>query len=246
MRGGPLDVAHPAVRPIETRFTLLETLMRTGKFSALAILIAVSLAVAGSTIGQDPPPAAEAPRQPGPDPMQEMLAKWLATTEPGPEHELLKSMVGTWNTTTEMWWAGPDAPSMKTEGTTTNELILGGRYVMQRLAGKMPLPDATGQTTMVYFEGIGVTGFDRYRNVYVGGWIDSMSTQMLTFRGTYNPNTKTMALYGEMDEPMMNMVGRTVKYETKFESDDKHVFTIYDLAAGDDYKAVRVTYTRVK
>jgi hypothetical protein len=220
--------------------------MRTHCYFAIATPLAAFLLICGSAKCQDAAPAADAAQQPSPEQMQEMLSKWLATTEPGPEHELLKRVVGKWNTTTEMWWAGPDGPSTQTKGTATYESILGGRYVLGHMQGQMPLPDASGQTKMVDFEGIGVTGFDRVRNTYIGGWIDSMSTQMLSFRGTYNPTTKTLALYGEMDEPMMNMVGRMVKYETKFESDDKHVFTIYDLAVGDGYKAIQVTYERAE
>jgi hypothetical protein len=155
-------------------------------------------------------------------------------------------MVGKWNTTMRIWAAGPGAPPLESKGTSTNESILGGRYVMQRMQGKTPMPGADGQMQMADMEGIGVTGFDRVRNVYVGSWIDSMSTQMLTYRGTYNPTTKTFAFYGEMDEPMMDMIGRMVKYETKIESDDKHVFSIYDLAVGSDYKVIEVTYERAE
>ena len=49
-----------------------------------------------------------------------------------------------------------------------------------------------------------------------------------------------------MDEAMLDIYGRMVKFEIRFESEDKHVLTIYDLAAGDDFKAVEITYTRKK
>lgn len=220
--------------------------MTIRSFCAMAAIVAALAFAGGYAVSQDAPGQAEAPGQPSPAEMQEMMAKWLATIEPGPEHELLAKSVGKWNTTTRIWMAGPGTPPMESKGTSTNESILGGRFVLQRMNGKMPMPGADGQMQMVDMEGMGVTGFDRVRNIYVGGWIDNMSTQMLTYSGTYNPTTKTFAFYGEMDEPMMDMFGRTVKYETKIESDDKHVFSIYDLAAGDDYKVVEVTYERAE
>ena len=45
---------------------------------------------------------------------------------------------------------------------------------------------------------------------------------------------------------MLDVYGRLVKFEIKIESDDKHVMTIYDLHAADDYKVVEITYSRKK
>ncbi len=38
--------------------------------------------------------------------------------------------------------------------------------------------------------------------------------------------------YGQMDEPMMQMVGRMVKYVTRIADPDKHVVTILERHAG--------------
>ena len=51
-------------------------------------------------------------------------------------------------------------------------------------------------------------------------------------------------MYGEMDEPMMKVFGRYVKYVHTIVNNDKHVFSIYDLHAGDNYKVVEVVYDR--
>ncbi len=45
---------------------------------------------------------------------------------------------------------------------------------------------------------------------------------------------------------MMDVHSRMVKYQTKIIDDDKHVFTIYDLHAGDNYKVLEIEYTRAK
>ena len=80
----------------------------------------------------------------------------------------------------------------------------------------------------------------------VGCWADTMGTQLLTMKGTASPDGTVFTYYGEMDEPMMGVIGRTVKFQTKVVDNDTHVFSIYDLHAGDDYKVVEVTYKRRK
>ena len=94
------------------------------------------------------------------------------------------------------------------------------------------------------FEGIGYTGYDNYKNMYVFSWIENQSTMMLTASGMTDPSKKVFTFYGQMDEPMLDVSGRTVKYVIKIINEDKHVFEIIDLHAGDDYKVIEVVYTR--
>jgi hypothetical protein len=106
------------------------------------------------------------------------------------------------------------------------------------------MPDATGQMSPVSFEGMGLTGYDNYRNTYVGIWADNLGTQILTMRGACSPDGKVFTSYGEMDEPMLNVTGRTVKYVTRIVDENKHVFELYDLHAGDGYKVMEITHMR--
>jgi hypothetical protein len=93
---------------------------------------------------------------------------------------------------------------------------------------------------------MGLTGYDNNRNLYVGCWADTMGTQLLTMKGSMSPDGKTFTTYGEMDEPMLGVVGRMVKFQTKVVDQDNAVFSIYDLHAGDNYKVAEVTYKRQK
>ena len=83
-------------------------------------------------------------------------------------------------------------------------------------------------------------------NMYVGCWADNMGTQMLTMKGMADPSGKVFTYFGEMDEPMLKVIGRTVKYVTRIVDKDTQVFEIFDLHAGPDYKVVEVTYKRKK
>ena len=92
---------------------------------------------------------------------------------------------------------------------------------------------------------MGLTGYDNYRNMYTGSWFSNMSTNMLTMTGTRHPQTGVFTYYGEMDEPGIKVTGRTVKYVTRIIDRNTHVFEIIDLHAGDDYKVIEITYTRM-
>jgi len=183
---------------------------------------------------------------PGPQEMQQMMEQMMKTMKPGEHHKLLQSSVGTWDVTTKIWM-DPAAPPSLTKGTSECKWVLDGRFVMEDFKSEFPMGAMTGgQVKNIPWYGMGLFGYDNFRNMYVGCWADTMGTQLLTMKGTASPDGKTFTYYGEMDEPELSMIGRTVKYQTKYIDNDTHVFTIYDLAAGDNYKVVEVTYTRKK
>lgn len=54
------------------------------------------------------------------------MAKYMKYSTPVKAHAIYKNMEGTWNVKTTMWMA-PGAKPVSTTGTSTNELVLGGR-----------------------------------------------------------------------------------------------------------------------
>lgn len=179
--------------------------------------------------------------------MQQMMDQWMALMTPAEHHKLMEGSIGKWETETKMWWGGPGSEPMVTKGRAERTWILGGRFVQERMFSEMQMPDmATGAMNTVPWEGMGIFGFDNYRKLYVGCWVDTMGTQMITMKGTVDPSGKVFTYYGEMDEPALGVIGRTVKYETRVMDDDHAVFSIYDLHAGADYKVVEVAYARQK
>ena len=115
--------------------------------------------------------------------------------------------------------------------------MLGNRYLQEEAKSEL-----MGQP----FQGLGFVGYDNCRNTYTFAWMDTMGTQQSTGVGTADPAGKVIRFYGNMDEPSIKVYGRTVKYVIRIIDQDKHVFEIYDLAAGDDYKVMEITYTRRK
>ena len=176
--------------------------------------------------------------------MAEMRKAHQNPQQPSVFHEKLKESVGTWDLDVRMYMAGPDGPAMRSSGTSEIKSVLNGRYVLEKMKMEFSMPDGEGGMQEVPYEGMGLRGYDNFRNQHVGVWADNMNTQMIRYSGAPSPDPDRLVMYGEMDEPMMNMIGRKVKYVTEKISDDKAIFTAYDLAAGENHKVMEITYTR--
>lgn len=208
--------------------------------------LAVTALIAGLAFSQDKEAATGAMHEPSPEQMQAMMKEYMKTIEPGEGHKRLEYFIGTWDTVTLMWMGGPGSEPTESKGRSVMKWILGGRYVLHDHQGQMLVPDATGTMTMMPYNGMGLTGYDNVRNLYVSSWVNNMSTQMLTMKGACDPAGKVFTYYGEMDEPGMKVFGRVVKYVCRIIDKDKYVFEIIDLHAGDDYKVIEITYSRTK
>lgn len=173
-----------------------------------------------------------------PEAMQEMMEGYMKLSQPGEHHAMLAKAVGTWDVETKMWM-DPSMPPEISRGTSTIESVLDGRFIMEKMSSTMNM---MGQE--LPFQGISTIGYDNVRQIFVGTWMDSMGTQILTMKGTMPPGSNVLTMYGEMDEPMMGMYGRLVKYVTTHVDADHTRFEMYDLAVGDDYKVMEINYTR--
>src|SRR5688572_143420 len=132
--------------------------MSLSRMIALVALVA-ALVVPAAAAGQ-PPAGQQMPPMP----------------KPGPEHELFKMDVGTWDATVEMS-AGPGAPPMTSKGVEVNTLGCGGLCLITDFKGEMA-PGAS-------FEGHGIATWDPARQKYVGSWTDSMSKGLAIGESTY-------------------------------------------------------------
>ncbi len=162
------------------------------------------------------------------------MAAWAAVAEPGPVHALLATRAGEWTVTATSYMA-PGAEPMKSESTCVGEMIVGGRFLTERVEGvAMGMP----------FEGFGLTGYDNYSHVVTSIWVDSMGTVMGIMTGLYEKPGEPMELFGEMLDPAsgQTMKMRTITY---FEGDDAHRLEYFMSMPGmDEYKAMDMTYAR--
>jgi len=146
--------------------------------------------------------------------------------KPGPEHEMLKKLEGTWDATTK-------AGGMESKGTMTYKMALGGLWLMSKFEG-----DFAGTK----FEGHGMDSYDPMKKKFVGVWVDSMSASPLVMEGTYDKEKKAITMVGEGP----GMDGKPAKYKTvsEMKDDDNVVFNLY---MGDGKEPMMtITYKRKK
>lgn len=159
------------------------------------------------------------------------LAQMPPMPEPGPEHEMLKKDVGTWDATVEMFMA-PGAPPSVSKGTEV-VTMLGGFWQITEFKSEM-----MGQP----FEGRGATGYDPAQKKFVGTWVDSMTPAYYTLEGTYDAAKKTMTAFMEGPDPSGQVV--KTKSVTEWTDADTRVFTMY--APDGQSVSMRITYKRRK
>ena len=141
------------------------------------IVILCAALGAGTAFAQDkpaaPPAAGAAAPAPAMDPkmaaeMKKHEEAMMKAGTPGPEHEKLKALAGTYDAKVTMWM-DPKMPPMEMAGKSENKLILGGRFLQMDFSGTM-----MGQP----FNGIGMLGYDNIKKKYTSSWMDSMSTSV--------------------------------------------------------------------
>jgi len=176
--------------------------------------------------------------------MMEGMQAWVTSMSPGKGHEWLEHFVGDWKVTFRMWWGGPGSEPIETDGTAKVRWILGKRFLQEDMDAKMMMPNEKGEMTPTPYEGHGIIGYNNLHNMYEGFWASTAESALLPFRGVADPAGTVFRYWGTMDEPMLGIVGRYVKYETRIINDDKHVFAVYDLHAADDYKVIEIEYER--
>ena len=86
----------------------------------------------------------------------------------------------------------PGAPDEVSKATSVHRMVLGGRYLEQVYKGtSMGMP----------FEGIGYTGYDNVQQRYVGTWMDTFGTGVMTFLGVAKPTDERIDTVAEGIEP---------------------------------------------
>ena len=194
-------------------------------------LIGAALLVCAQVASEDQ----KAQGQPGSDEMAAMMAKWAELNALGPEHKAFADMVGKWDTLTRMWMA-PEMPPMESLGGAEFELMLGGRYVQQTYrCPSMGMP----------FEGVGITGYDKFKKKYVSIWMDSMSTAIGISEGTPDASGRVFTYYGTVDDPLTGERGMMTRTVIREVDDDKVVMEMHEKrSASDERKVMEIEYTR--
>ena len=156
------------------------------------------------------------------------LGEELAT--PNENHLFLKKLTGNWVTTSSIM----DMP--EEFGTSTNEMILGDRFIESSYKGTLFGVKYTGRMTV---------GFDNYKNKFVAVFIDTLGTSMRTAEGMLDRTKTSLSLWGEMDEWMTDEHDKPVMYRYNINDHDHFDLEIHDLGiVGGESRVITVKFER--
>jgi hypothetical protein len=175
----------------------------------------------------------------------DMMKQMTEMSKLNENHKLLSSLDGNWDYTIKFWMnPNPGAPPQESKGSATRKSIMGGRYVMMDVSGKMQMPGEDGKMKDVTFKGMGMEGYDNVKKKFVASWIDNMGTGIEFSEGTYDPATKSFTYTSEM-EPVPGM--KTSVREVVKVTDDNHMMLEwYENQGGQEKKTMEINYTKRK
>ena len=196
------------------------------------ILVAGMLALAIS------PAFAQDCDDPTPEQMMAGQQKAMALMEPGPEHELLASLVGDWTSTVSMYMPGADA--IQSPMTSTNAMVLGGRFLQSTSSGSlMGMP----------VESITLFGYDRRHQEYTMVGFDTMGTYYITATGQYDEASRTLTLNGTDDDPILGIV-QDYTFEMVFNDEGGANFSLTfncpTMGTGAPFKLMEYTWAKAE
>ena len=206
-----------------------------------------------SNTGQVPVPANPAggagPSAPSGQPsaadMQKMMQQMMEMSKLNENHKLLSSLDGNWDYTIRFWMnPDPNAKPQESKGTATRKSVMGGRYVMMDVSGKMQMPGEDGKMKDVMFKGMGMEGYDNVKKKFVASWIDNMGTGIESSEGTYDPATKSFTYTSEIEAipGMKTQIREVVKVP-----DSNHMsLDWYENQGGGEKKTMEISYTKKK
>ncbi|HVP14933.1 MAG TPA: DUF1579 domain-containing protein [Terriglobales bacterium] len=172
-----------------------------------------------------------APQQPSAA-TDSMMAQMTRIGTPGPQHQALQAMEGTWKASAKTY--GPTGEASVSEGTSENHMILGGRYLEQRFTSTMMNQP---------FTGYGLTGYDNAAQKYVFVWVDNSSTSILSGTGTMDDASRTLTLTGTTPGPDGKPMD--VRMVTKIVDANTHTFSMYGpIGSNPDALVMEITYTK--
>ena len=164
------------------------------------------------------------------EPSQEEMAAWMAYMTPGEPHAELANNAGEWNHTLSMWMQ-PGTPATEATARSEGEMILGGRYLVERFEGNMMgMP----------FEGHALTGYDNAKKKFFSAWIDNMGTGLMTGWGDWDAATNSLTISGTFVDPMDGM-DKPYRQVMKRVNDDHTIMEMYVPGPdGAEYKNMEI------
>src|SRR5437879_9023612 len=175
----------------------------------------------------------------------DMMKQMMEMSKLNENHKLLSSLDGNWDYTIKFWMnPDPNAKPQESKGTATRKSVMGGRYVMMDVSGKMQMPGEDGKMKDMQFKGMGIEGYENVKNKFIGSWIDNMGTGIQFSEGTYDPATKTFTYTYEVE--MVPGMKTAVREVIKIADNNHMSLEWYENQGGQEKKTMEINYTKKK
>jgi hypothetical protein len=165
---------------------------------------------------------------------EEMLKRVEAAAEPGPGHQALNALVGSWKAEVKCWMEPGQAPEVS-QATAVANWTLNGHFLEEKFRGKM-----MGKP----FIGRSLIGFDNTKQTYNSVWISDMQTSMFTSEGKGESGNKVIKLEGKVSCAATGRKDVPMKTVYRLIGPDKHVFELFDGSRGENTKTMEIIYIR--
>src|ERR1043166_1553660 len=119
---------------------------------------------------------------------------------------------------------------------------MGGRYFISEVKGKMQMPGADGKMVDTDFLGMATEGFDNAKKKFLASWIDTMGTGIMASEGTYDPATKTLTYWSEVE--MIPGTKTKMRQAIHMTDKDHRTSEFFEDRGGTEVKTMEITYTR--
>lgn len=161
----------------------------------------------------------------------------MALLAPTEEHKNMAREVGVWDATSKIF-PTPDAEPMESQGVETVKML--GPFWL--------IAEFEGEFAGMPFKGMSQMTFDPLKKKYIGTWIDTVSSVLLTMEGDYDAEKHELTLMMEGIDAMTGKPGKW-KTVTRYESEDAKTFEMLAPVEGEDgqwWTMMEIKYTRRK
>jgi hypothetical protein len=186
------------------------------------------LGLAGLLVG----PALRADDKKAADEKAAMEAMMRAAT-PGEPHKLLATMAGSWDISMKAWM-DPSKPPEESKATSEAKMILGGRYLEEKITGSFGGMEFLGQALQAY---------DNVQKKHIFAFIDNFGTGISTADGKYDAEKKTISYNGEEIDPLSGNKTKT-KMLYHLIDKDKYEVDMFRVVDGKDVKSMHLDCVR--
>jgi len=164
--------------------------------------------------------------------MEAMMAQWQKAMTPAEGHKRLEPIVGSFKAKTTFVMEPGDEPQVS-NATSEHRWILDGRFVQQ---------DYNGTSMGMPFQGRGYTGYDNVKKKYVGTWMDSFSTGVMSFTSTKATPKQITSVAEALDPSGKKMVFDTI---LTIKDKNRHSYEMWTKAKnGKKFRTMLIEYTR--